>query len=210
MPKIRIRQHVNPLLQKFQNAIAIPQWNQVYTNPNLPLHLDIGCARGQFLLEMAQLQPHHNFLGIEIRQVLVEAANQERDPLHLGNLHYLFANINAALSSLVSPSTVQGVMIQFPDPWFKRRHQKRRVVQPQLVQDLAICVRSGGFVFIQSDILAVAVEIRDRIAEHPAFEQMEPTDGWLTQNPLPVATERERLTLEQGLPVYRCWFHKRG
>jgi tRNA (guanine-N7-)-methyltransferase len=207
---VRVRQHVNPLNQKFQRAIAPPNWSAIYLNPNQPLFLDIGCARGQFLLEMAQLQPHHNFLGVEIRQALVQAANQERDQLHLGNLHYLFANINTSLSALIEPNALQGVMIQFPDPWFKRRHQKRRVVQPQLVRDLAVCLRPGGFVFIQSDILAVVVEMRDRIVAHPAFEQMESTDDWLTQNPLPISTERERLTLSQGLPVYRCWFHKRG
>jgi len=207
---VRVRQHVNPLSKKFQNEIAPLNWAEIYANPDQPLFLDIGCARGQFLLEIAQLQPHHNFLGVEIRRTLVESANQLRDQLQLDNLHYLFGNVNTTLSSLLGPDSVQGVTIQFPDPWFKRRHQKRRVVQPQLVQELATCVQPGGFVFIQSDILAVAIEMCDRISEHPAFTSSHPPQQWLQENPLPATTEREQLTLSEGLPVYRYLFHVQG
>ena len=207
---VRVRQHVNPLSKKFQNEIASLDWATIYANSTQPLFLDIGCARGQFLLEIAQLQPHHNFLGVEIRRSLVESANQLRDQLQLGNLHYLFGNVNTTLSSLLGPNSVQGVTIQFPDPWFKRRHQKRRVVQPQLVQELATCVQPGGFVFIQSDILEVAIEMCDRISEHPVFTSPHPPQTWLQDNPLPATTEREQLTLSEGLPVYRYLFHVQG
>ncbi len=177
MAVVRVRQHVNPLCQRYQDAIGPPDWQQVYAQPTQPLHLDIGCARGQFLLSMAHLKPDWNFLGVEIRQPLVERANEQRDQLKLGNLHYLFCNINTALrspqarprTSLLSPESLQAVTIQFPDPWFKRRHQKRRIVQPQLVKDLAHCLQPGGFLFIQSDVLEVAVDMRDRILAHPDF-----------------------------------------
>ncbi|WP_299414049.1 tRNA (guanosine(46)-N7)-methyltransferase TrmB [Acaryochloris sp. IP29b_bin.148] len=205
---VRVRQHVNPLSLKFQHAIAPPNWSAIYANPNQPLFLDIGCARGQFLLGMAQLQPHHNFLGIEIRQPLVQSANQQRETLQLHNLHYLFGNINRSLTSLLGPNSLQGATIQFPDPWFKRRHQKRRVVQPELVAALAICIQPGGFVLIQSDVLEVAAEMRDRIAEQPAFQPTRSPEDWLQDNPLPVPTEREQLTLSQGLPVYRSLFRR--
>ena len=204
MAIVRVREHVNPLSQKYQAPASPPDWTQIYAQPEQPLHLDIGCGRGRFLLRMAQLQPERNFLGLEIREPLVEQANRWRDELGLVNLHYIFANANNSLRSLLSPSTLEGVIIQFPDPWFKRRHQKRRVVQPGLVADLAVCLRPGGYLFIQSDVEVVAVEMRDRLAEHPAFEAT--SQDWLRQNPLPVASERECSTLEQGLPVYRTLF----
>ena len=209
MTLVRVRQHVNPLSQKYQTAIEPPDWAQIYTHPNQPLHLDIGCARGQFLLTMAQLKPNWNFLGIEIRHPLVERANQLRDDLQLTNLHSLFGNVNTSLKSLLPPNTLQAVTIQFPDPWFKRRHQKRRVVQPQLIQELAMCLQEGGFLFVQSDILEVATEMRNRILTHPAFEIEGPPNTWLSKNPLPVATERETYVLQQNKPVYRCQFKKR-
>ena len=208
MAVVRVRQHVNPLSQKYQAPVDLPDWQQIYTHPEQPLHLDIGCAKGKFVLAMAQHQPNWNFLGVEIRQPLVEQANQRRDQLQLGNLHYLFCNINITLPSRLLPPSLQAVTIQFPDPWFKRRHQKRRVVQPELVADLAQCLQPGGYVFLQSDVLEVAVDMRDRFLAHPAFILKGSPDHWLAENPLPVSTERELSTLKRREPVYRAWFER--
>ncbi|HEY9826467.1 MAG TPA: tRNA (guanosine(46)-N7)-methyltransferase TrmB [Stenomitos sp.] len=206
MAIVRVRQHVNPLSQKYQVPTPAPDWGQVFRNPDQPLHLDIGCARGQFLLEMAQLRPEWNFLGVEIREPLVQRANEIRDEEGLGNLHYLFCNINVTLPSLIAPNALDGVTLQFPDPWFKKRHQKRRVAQPHLVQTLAQQIKPGGFLFIQSDVLEVAEQMRSAIDAHPAFEPSPEADPWMPHNPLPVATERELATLALDKPVYRCWF----
>jgi len=172
------------------------------------MHLDIGCGKGRFLLSMAQLEPRWNFLGLEIREPLVQEANTWCDQLGLTNLHYLFCNVNNSLRSLLRScptGTLQQVTIQFPDPWFKNRHAKRRLVQPQLVADLAICLTIGGTVFLQSDIEALAVEMCDRFDAHPAFQRQGGQD-WLAENPLPVATEREKSTRSRGEPVYRALF----
>jgi tRNA (guanine-N7-)-methyltransferase len=96
------------------------------------------------------------------------------------------------------------VTIQFPDPWFKRKHQKRRVVQPELIEDLAAALAPGGNVFMQSDVEEVAVEMRDRLAAHPAFTCKH--NNWLDSNPLPIPTERETSTMERGEAVYRSMF----
>jgi tRNA (guanine-N7-)-methyltransferase len=75
MVKVRVRQHVNPLSLKYQQPIQLPDWFKVYSQLNQPLHLDLGSARGQFLLSLAQIQRDRNFLGIEIREPLVTVAN---------------------------------------------------------------------------------------------------------------------------------------
>jgi tRNA (guanine-N7-)-methyltransferase len=207
---VRVRQHVNPLSSKFQTPTASPEWEKIYIQQNLPLHLDIGCARGRFVLKMAQVEPNWNFLGLEIREPLVVEANRIRDEMELTNLHYMFANVNNSLVSLLSTLPVgmlQKVTIQFPDPWFKNRHAKRRVVQPELVTELANYLTVGGVVFLQSDIEFVAVEMCDRFQENPAFEKIG-TTTWLTENPLPVPTEREIATQNKGEPVYRALFRK--
>jgi tRNA (guanine-N7-)-methyltransferase len=207
LPIVRVREHVNPLSQKYQTPASAPEWEKLYANLTQPLHLDIGCARGRFLLEMAQLQPEWNFLGLEIREPLVHQANGYRTELGLTNLHYLFSNANNSLRPILEglpTGLLQRVTIQFPDPWFKRRHQKRRVVQPELVEELAIYLTQGGTLFIQSDVQEVAEEMRDRFTAHPAFEPQQP--DWLPTNPLPIPTERESSTLERGEPVYRALF----
>ena len=210
MPKVRIRQHVNPLSRKFQQAIALPEWNKIYTKPDLPLHLDIGCARGKFLLQMAQLQPEKNFLGIEIREPLVIDANRTRDRLGLTNLHYLFGSINTSASNLLKSlpaNTLNYITIQFPDPWFKKKHNKRRVVQPSLVSTLVDNLVNEGIIFLQSDIEEVAIEMRDRFSANPLLVQQH-SETWFDTNPLPVPTERELYVLEDNLSVYRVLFRK--
>ena len=210
MPKVRIRQHVNPLSRKFQQSIALPDWNKVYTNPDYPLHLDIGCARGGFLLQMAQLQPETNFLGIEIREPLVISANQKKDELGLTNLHYLFGNINTSATTLLESlptNSLNYITIQFPDPWFKTKHKKRRVVQPELVNTLVNYLVDGGMVFLQSDIEEVAIEMRDRFSANSLLIRQH-SATWLDTNPLPIPTERELYVLSDNKPIYRVLFQK--
>lgn len=203
---LRVREHVNPLSQRYAQPVALPVWAEIFADLSQPLHLDIGCAKGRFVQAMAQLQPHWNYLGLEIRQPLVDQGNQWRDRQGLTNLHHLFCNANVSLAAVLAslPSDrLHQVSIQFPDPWFKKRHQKRRVLQPQLVQDLAQFLPPAARVFVQSDIEKVAVEMRDRLLTHPAFSLTHPLP-WRPDNPFPIATERERCVLARQEPVYRA------
>lgn len=208
MAVVRVRQHVNPLSEKYQIPVVMPDWSQVYAQPSQPLHLDIGCGKGIFVMQMAELQPDWNFLGMEIRKPVVDQAQQRLAELGLTNLHIMYGNANISLRALLESwgpnHPLQQVSIQFPDPWFKKRHQKRRVLQPSLVNELAEFLPSGGRVILQSDVQAVAEDMVERMAEHRQFVQ--PVAGWLADSPFPAQTDRERVTLAQGLPVYRTVF----
>lgn len=211
MTRVRVRQHVNPLSQSYQKPIAPPDWSQVYSDWSKPLHLDIGCGWGRFLLQMAQVAPEWNYLGLEIRETVVQEAIANRDRSEFSNLHYIFGNANYSLPGLLASlpvGTLQRVSIQFPDPWFKKRHQKRRVVQPKLVNAVAEYLAIEGEVFLQSDVEEVAREMRDRFLAHPSFYLKYPQ--WLSTNPLPVSTERELSTLNHQEPVYRCLLGKKN
>ncbi len=211
MPRVRVRQHVNPLSEKYQAPITPPQWEQIYADLTQPFFLDIGAARGRFLLEMAQSQPQYNYLGLEVRAPLAEEANAKRDQLGLTNLHYLFCQVNVSLPTILSSlpkKSLDRVTIQFPDPWFKKRHAKRRIVQPELVETLAQYLVPESGVFLQSDVQFVSEEMTRYFATHPAFVQTPPF--FLSENPFPVATEREITTLTEGGSVYRTWFCRKG
>jgi tRNA (guanine-N7-)-methyltransferase len=200
---------VNPLSAKFQKAIVLPDWRHCFSSLDRPFHLDIGSARGTFLLEMAKAYPDWNFLGTEIRESLVQEANDRAAEQGLKNVYYLFCNINQQAPTLLEslPSgSLQYVTIQFPDPWFKKRHQKRRVLQPQLVKDLAQFMANNSTLFLQSDVEPVLLEMIDRVEESGAFQRLNP--DWLPENPLGVPTERERSVLRRNLPVYRVQFRR--
>jgi tRNA (guanine-N7-)-methyltransferase len=105
------------------------------------------------------------------------------------------------------PATLTRVSIQFPDPWFKQRHSKRRVVQPELVTALGEVLSLSGQILLQSDVELVAKEMSDRFLENPRFQKTH-IEPWLTLNPFPVSTERENACLNLERPVYRVLLTK--
>ena len=205
-----VRQHVNPLSRFYQQPRPLPAPEELFSEPQRPIHLDIGCARGRFLLALAQAEPQRNYLGVEIRRALVEAAEADRRALELGHLHYLFCNANVSLEQWLAAlpaGQLERVSIQFPDPWFKKKHHKRRVLQPALLLALAGALSPGRELFIQSDVPAV-IEPMVALVEASGCFARPAGDArpWRLDNPLPVPTERETYVLGQGLPVYRVLY----
>ena len=205
-----MRQHVNPLSRFFQLPLELPAPELLFDDPCRPIHLDIGCARGLCLQELATLRPDRNHLGVEIRRPLVRSAQRDRDRLERLNLHYLFCNANVSLEGWMAAlpqDRLQLVSIQFPDPWFKRRHRKRRVLQPSLLLAIAATLQPGRELFLQSDVLAVIEPMVALVELSGCFDRpAEDARPWRADNPLPVPTERERYVQELGLPAYRVLY----
>ena len=224
--KKKVRHHVNPLKDVHMQPIKLADdWpDEYYADPTLPIHVDIGCARGVFCLDLASLNTGVNVAGLEIRSVLAEAAQEDASHLRLGNVAFFGTNANAnlervlqgATSSRASGSLLRSASIQFPDPWFKARHQKRRVVQPDLVRVLADHLPKDGWLWMQSDVLDVAQDMREtvRTTEPDRLQDaVEDFDDWTVEKPsllANVATERERSSAELNRPVYRCLFRATG
>lgn len=206
MPRVRVHQHVNPLAPYFRFTPEPIVLGDVFENPDKELFLDVGCARGRFILRMAEDDDSRNYLGIEIREPLVVEANQIAEDAGLRNLHYEFSNallnLHKSLEKIPS-SLIKTVTIQFPDPWFKKKHAKRRMVTPELAKTVTSHLAEDGVIFIQTDIDFLAEEM---------FEIFRGIDDLievpLNENPFPFKTEREMAVEEKKLPVYRTSFRK--
>ncbi|HRH40577.1 MAG TPA: tRNA (guanosine(46)-N7)-methyltransferase TrmB [Pyrinomonadaceae bacterium] len=207
MPRVRVHQHVNPLAPYYRFTPQAIEIEKVFTNPNLPLLLDIGCARGRFLLKMAEIDKSQNFLGVEIREPLVIEGNRLANEANLPNLHYEFCNAMIALDKLLAKipkGLMQTVTIQFPDPWFKRKHSKRRMVNRELVETVVEHLAENGRILVQTDIEFLAEEIFTLFRENENLREVE-----INQNPFPVRTEREKAVEDKDLPVYRKIFERK-
>jgi tRNA (guanine-N7-)-methyltransferase len=204
MPRVRVHQHVNPLAPFFRFIPEPVELDKVFADPTLPLFLDIGSARGRFILRMAEGDASMNYLGIEIREPLVHEANRLAKEAGLTNLHYEFTNALLSLDKSLAnlpEGILKTVTIQFPDPWFKKKHAKRRMVTPALALTVISHLAPGGTVFIQTDIEFLADEMFEVFRQSDDVKE-EPTDV----NPFPFKTERETAVEEKGLPVYRRVF----
>ncbi|KAL6322072.1 hypothetical protein AAG906_003477 [Vitis piasezkii] len=193
---VRIRQHVNPFAPSFSIPAPVPNWSQAFKDSTLPLMVDIGSGSGRFLMWLAKRNPDsQNYLGLEIRQKLAKRAEFWVKELSLHNIHFMFANATISFKELVSATqgpdvgfntgeleqSIKQVMahihMQCPDPHFKKRHHKRRVVQKPLVDSIVKNLMPGGQVFIQSDVLEVAVDMRDRLdAESDLLQHIDTID----------------------------------
>jgi tRNA (guanine-N7-)-methyltransferase len=206
MPRVRVHQHVNPFSPYYRQEPAPIALGEVFAEGSLPLHLDIGCARGRFILRMAKELPSWNFLGVEIREPLVDEANRLGAEAGLTNLHYEFCNAMLWLGRLLSdlaPEQLQMVTIQFPDPWFKKKHAKRRMVTAELVETVVGRLAVGGRVFVQTDIEFLAGEMFEFFRASRQLREVA-----IGENPFAVKTEREKAVEDKGLPVYRALWEK--
>ncbi len=207
MPRVRVHQHVNPLAKYYRELPIEPlDLSHIFANPDLPLHLDIGCGRGRFLLEMAETQSDWNFLGVEIREPLVIEANEISDSRKLKNLRYEFCNAAIDLDILLEnlpKNTLRYVTIQFPDPWFKKRHAKRRMVRDKLVETVTEHLSQTGMLLTQTDVEFLGEEISELFQQH-GLKKFD-----IEKNPMPVKTEREKSVEARNLAIYRSLFKKK-
>jgi tRNA (guanine-N7-)-methyltransferase len=153
---------------------------------------------------MAETEPRWNYLGVEIREPLVYEANRLASEAGLTNLHYTFCNAMLWLERLIEAvplGILQAVTIQFPDPWFKKKHAKRRMVNKEMVDTIARHLAPNGRVFIQTDIEFLADEMFALFRAHGRFKETP-----VNENPFSVKTEREKAVEDKELPVYRSEF----
>jgi len=203
-----VRQHVNPLSQFFQLPLSLPSKNTIFRKSHYPIHLDIGSAKGEFLIELAKRYPDWNFIGLEIREPLVILCEKKREKLELNNLKFLFCNVNVSLDQWLSDldyGQLKRVSIQFPDPWFKRKHFKRRVLNINLLNSIAKSMTNDGEIFLQSDILKLIESMTNMIDKSAYFDRKNLGDmRSINKNPYDVKTDRELISKKKKLPIYRA------
>lgn len=116
-----------------------------------PLSLEIGFGMGQALLERARQRPEWNHIGIDVHQPGLASAARGATELNLTNLRLLEGDAVALLQERFAPGSLQEVQIQFPDPWPKKRHHKRRLIQPAFVELLASRLAYGAELLLVTD-----------------------------------------------------------
>jgi tRNA (guanine-N7-)-methyltransferase len=168
-----------------------------------PLQVDVGCGEGSFLEEMAQRHPEQNFLGIErllgrVRKVCRAAARK-----NLENVRILRIETAYALRYVLPLQSVSVAYVLFPDPWPKRYHQPRRLVQDGFMEALSNILIPGGELRIKTDDQPYFQWIEKVIGRAKGYEKLD----WPEEAGEP-RTDFERRFLAQGMPIYRARLKK--
>ena len=208
-----MRQHVNPLSKNFFEIDPIPPLNQVFENPKLPLHLDIGCASGDFLFELSLKNKNWNYIGIEIREKLVLNANLKMKSRENKNLYFSFGNANNIFNQSNNKSIINfitSISFNFPDPWFKKKHHKRRVIQPKLINLLSNSMKRGSLIFIKTDVRDLFDHMELTISKSIKFKKIPYQDVKFYEsfNPNRIQTNREKYVILNQLKIYESIYKK--
>ena len=178
---------------------ALPwSWEAAFGR-DAPLMLEVGFNRGKFITALAEQFPDRNVIGIEIRKRYglrltqqVGAAGEPR------NLRVIWGDAKILLPQLFTPGSLHDMFITFPDPWWKKRHEKRRLVDTRFAAEIAERLCTGGHVWVKSDVPMISDEIREALVARPELGDLVPFE----QSDLPL-THRETSCVKHGLPVYR-------
>ena len=203
-----MRQHVNPLSKNFHEIELIPSLNELFENPELPLHLDIGCAAGDFLFELALENNKWNYFGIEIREKLVNNAMSKLRDMAIRDLYFAFGNANNIFNDpnykfLID--YVSSISFNFPDPWYKKKHHKRRVIQPDLIRLLSKSMRKESLIFIKTDVKELFNYMDFTISNNLNFKPLQNIDLFYPEsfNPKMIKTNREKYAIERRLNIFQ-------
>ena len=196
----RHRRHANPFAVR--GAVERVDWADVYRR-EAPFALDIGCGPGRFVCDLAGAHPEWNVLGLEIRQHLVEETRYTAAAMGLAHAWAMVANANVHLADLLPPRSVAFVSVNFPDPWYKKRHRKRRVVNAAWVDQLCGKLLPGAEFHAMTDFQPVAEEIREVMESHPRFTCAVGGTGFSPGSTTGLTSEREIKHMQRGEPIFR-------
>ena len=208
-----MRQHVNPLSRNFKNIEIISPLGEMFGDPKLNLHLDIGCAAGDFLFDLALVNTKWNYLAIEIREKLVKTAKLKVREREIKNLCFLFGNANNILNDAENKfiiENVKSISFNFPDPWFKKRHHKRRIIQPELINIFANSLQKGALIFIKTDVKDLFDYMHCTISSNFNFKIIDKKNFNYSEsfNPNKVKTNRENNVIINKLDIFERIYMK--
>ena len=208
-----MRQHVNPLSSNFNQIERIPSLSEMFDDSKSNLHLDIGCAAGEFLFDLALVNTSWNYLGIEIRERLVKTAKLRVQEKEIKNLYFVFGNANNILNDVQNKfilENVKSISFNFPDPWFKKKHYKRRVIQPDFINILSNSLQKGSLIFIKTDVKDLFDYMDCTISSNLNFKNIDKKDFNYSKsfNPNKIRTNREKLVIDNKLDIFECIYIK--
>ena len=153
----------------FLDVAEHPDWQSQFGN-NHPLKLEIGFGMGDFLVAMAVREPHSNFIGIDFSQEGIRKILARINNLHLKNIRVVYGDVREKIPLLLKDEDLDAVYINFPDPWPRKRHFKRRLIKPELANMITRKLIPKGRIHVATDSEPYALEMLEYFNAVPALQ----------------------------------------
>lgn len=147
-----------------------------YFSVNGPLHLEIGFGGGEYTASLAAVCPNHRIIGCEIFLNGIASLLKKIEDEDLENIRIIHGSAIIALEEMFAKETFDFIHINHPDPWPKKRHQKRRIIQPEIVETLLMVLKPGGEIWLSTDVSEYLEWMSDCFSSSKELEPIE-TEG---------------------------------
>jgi len=175
-----------------------------------PLVLEIGFGMGGATAEIAQTLPDHDFIGCEVHEPGVGALLKLIDEKQIPNIRIIQHDAVEVLRDMVGPDLLAGVHIFFPDPWHKKRHNKRRLIQPEFVAKLVQHIAPGGYLHCATDWQPYAEQMLEVLSAEPTLlNTAAAATGYADKPAYRPLTKFENRGIKLGHGVWDLVFRKR-
>ncbi|UDG82429.1 tRNA (guanosine(46)-N7)-methyltransferase TrmB [Candidatus Vallotia cooleyia] len=184
-------------------------WEAIFRR-NAPRLLEIGFGMGATTADIAEQRPMEDFLGIEVYEPGVGALLRSIRERRLSNIRIIQHDAVEVIKYMLDKDTVDGVHVFFPDPWPKKRHHKRRLIQPLFIKLLASRLRAGGYLHLATDWQNYAEQMLNvLLAEPELVNQTDEISGYMLRPNCRPVTKFEQRGLELGHSVWDLVFTRR-
>ncbi|MCD6038968.1 MAG: trmB [Gammaproteobacteria bacterium] len=180
-------------------------------NREAPCILEIGFGAGQSLLATAKAHPEQNFIGIETHQPGIGALLLKIQNQQLTNIRLFYADAIEVLNQCISETSLDGIQLFFPDPWPKRRHHKRRLIQPEFVTLLIAKLKIGGELHLATDWQDYAKDMMRVLSNQTELINNAGADNFAPRSAQrPIITKFEQQAKRAGRKIWELQFKKRA
>jgi len=174
-----------------------------------PIEIEIGFGKGHFLLDRAQKHPDISFIGLETRRKWVGLVTARAQKRKLSNVNVWLGDARHVLPRIAEEAVFQRMFIHFPDPWWKVRHEKRKVITESFATDASRTLADGAEVFIQTDVDFRFEDYKRVFDSHELFLRKSSPEG-VDKNPFGSRSLREKKCEEVGLPIFRLLYERQS
>jgi tRNA (guanine-N7-)-methyltransferase len=184
----------------FSNLDIAPDWDQVFPN-KYPMKLEIGFGNGSFIIDMAMRDPRTNFIGLDMYHKGIRKTITRAEKRLIENIHIVYGDARIRTQSAFQNETLEAIYINFPDPWPKKRHIKRRLITASFVETLSNKLVSSGELRIATDCETYA---RDMLTflENSSLENKTGSFKFAESREDIPQSKYEKNYLEQGKKIY--------
>ena len=198
-----------PLIKEQDVFLQKKDWQSYFCNKNA-LELEIGIGRAHYIFERALKNPKINIIGVEYKKRWIEQANRKIARENISNVCVIHGNAWILIPNIFKNESLITITLNFPDPWWKRRHHKRRIINKKFINLLVSKLSLNGSFLLQSDVKEIfnkyLAELESNIN---LFNIKKNRESKFFPNPMNAQSHREKKCIKLGISIYRALLIKK-